>query len=226
MLREGCGGHWTGRGGCVRIHLNSPACVVISDVHRFVPATYLMCCKKRDASVRQPARDGDELDVLQLGDTQRAAVSSSSGPLTARGPAVSESVGGVPVYLPGHRGAHTKFRDAHRFRLTGQATAGSGAFGEAECSPSSAAPWRHSDMLRNRFARARSAPTPQEQRRSVVISSSARCSSIRCSRSRYRSGIHRRSWRCERGRSGWPFRCRNRPSNSARRCPDRSPASR
>ena len=34
----------------------------------FVPATYQLCCSKRDASVRQPARTRDELDVLQLGD--------------------------------------------------------------------------------------------------------------------------------------------------------------
>jgi hypothetical protein len=34
----------------------------------FVPATYQLCCSKRDASVHQPARTRDELDVLQLGD--------------------------------------------------------------------------------------------------------------------------------------------------------------
>jgi len=73
MLRDRSGGHSTGRGGGVGSHLNSPVCVVISDVDRFVPATHLLCCSKRDASVRQPARTRDELDVLQLGDIRRAA---------------------------------------------------------------------------------------------------------------------------------------------------------
>ena len=39
MLRDRSGGHSTGRGGAVSSHLNSPVCVIISDVHRFVPAT-------------------------------------------------------------------------------------------------------------------------------------------------------------------------------------------
>src|SRR6476469_1560858 len=39
MLRDRSSGHSTGRGGGVGSHLNSPVCVVISDVHRFVPAT-------------------------------------------------------------------------------------------------------------------------------------------------------------------------------------------
>ena len=69
MLRD----RSTGRGGGVGSHLNSPVCVVISDVHRFVLATYLLFCSKRDASVRQPARTRDELDVLQLGGIRRAA---------------------------------------------------------------------------------------------------------------------------------------------------------
>jgi hypothetical protein len=42
MLRDRSGGHSTGRGGGVGSHLNSPVCVVISDVHRFGPATYLL----------------------------------------------------------------------------------------------------------------------------------------------------------------------------------------
>src|SRR6476469_684284 len=80
MFPDPSGAHSTGRGGgAVSSHLNSPVCVVISDVHRFVPATYLLCCSKRDASVRQPARTRDELDVLQLGDIRRAAGVSNSG---------------------------------------------------------------------------------------------------------------------------------------------------
>ena len=37
MFRDRSGGR---RGGAVDSHLNSPVCVVISDVHQFVPATY------------------------------------------------------------------------------------------------------------------------------------------------------------------------------------------
>ena len=46
------------------------------------------------------------------------------------------------------------------------------------------------------------------------------------SRSRAQSGIRRRWWRCGRGRNGSRFQFRSPPSNSARRFPGRSPASR
>jgi hypothetical protein len=60
----------------------------------------------------------------------------------------------------------------------------------------------------------------------AVISLAASGSSIRCSTFRARSGIRRRRWRCERGRSGWRFRCRSPPSSSPSRRPDRFSAAR
>ena len=39
MLRDRSSGNSTGRGDGVGRRLNSPVCVIISDVHRFVPAT-------------------------------------------------------------------------------------------------------------------------------------------------------------------------------------------
>jgi hypothetical protein len=42
---------------------------------RCVSVMYLLCLSVQAASVRRPANTGDELDVLQLGDIRRAAVS-------------------------------------------------------------------------------------------------------------------------------------------------------
>jgi hypothetical protein len=60
----------------------------------------------------------------------------------------------------------------------------------------------------------------------ALVSLAASGSSIRCSTFRARSGIRRRRWRCERGRSGWQFRCRSSPSSSPCRRPDRFSAAR
>ncbi len=60
----------------------------------------------------------------------------------------------------------------------------------------------------------------------AVISLGVSGSSIRCSTFRARLGIRRRRWRCERGRSGWRFRCRSPPSSSPCRRPDRFSAAR
>jgi hypothetical protein len=65
MLRDGSSGRSTGRGYVVGGHLNSPVCVMVSDVYRFVPVATL-CVRTRRGSIVRANRTSRDYQLVRI----------------------------------------------------------------------------------------------------------------------------------------------------------------